>query len=103
MAMLMTAVIAWTVGPWSRTPAEAAIDRLRARGNLVEVVHGVDGSPAGAWLAWPRFDPAVPARERLVFWIEFKDGIEVISRKSPGSLSPATWPESLPTAPDRTP
>jgi hypothetical protein len=103
IAILMTAVIAWTVGPWSRTPAEAAIARLRARGNLVEVVHGVDGSPAGAWLAWPRFDPAVPARERLVFWIEFKDGIEVISRKSPGSLSPATWPESLPTAPDRTP
>jgi hypothetical protein len=81
------------------TPAEAAIERLRSRGNLIEVVQGPDGAPAGAWLAWPRFDPAVPARERLVFWIDLKDGLEVISRKSPGSLSPATWPESLSQSP----
>lgn len=97
--ILMAAPLAWTIGPWSRTPAEAAIERLRSRGNLIEVVQGPDGAPAGAWLAWPRFDPAVPARERLVFWIDLKDGLEVISRKSPGSLSPATWPESLSHSP----
>lgn len=97
--ILMAALLAWTIGPWSRTPAEAAIERLRSRGNLIEVVQGPDGAPAGAWLAWPRFDPAVPARERLVFWIDFKDGLEVISRKSPGSLSPATWPESSSQSP----
>ncbi|MBM4109984.1 MAG: hypothetical protein FJ254_01320 [Phycisphaerae bacterium] len=98
-AILIAALFVWLSGPWNRTPAEAAIDRLRARGNLIEVVQGPDGAPAGAWLAWPRFDPAVPARERLVFWIDFKDGLEVISRKSPGSLSPATWPESSSQSP----
>lgn len=98
-AIMMATLVTWSLGPWSRTPAEAAIERFRSRGNLIEVVQGPDGAPAGAWLAWPRFDPTVPVRERLVFWIDFQDGLEVISRKSPGSLSPATWPESLSQSP----